>query len=192
MAPSFSFYTIIRARPAVNVPPTQEEADTLMLKELENTFDELLLSIKKHIKKLDANQTTYDEAVQSFNDGLYTSCALDIFALIDHLFITSQIETVDSKKRKLAKEAVKNKFEESKGAPYLVIAVSAKTIIEDLFKYGGDFDPEIEGKGNRNFISHGMNKKIPDRTFCLKLFVLLYNLCLLFTSGIFSREGDSD
>ena len=172
---------------SINIPPTQEKADALMLTKLEGTSYELFSAIEKYIEKFEGNQTTFDESVQAYSNGLYTLCALGLFALIDQSYITSQ-KKISNQKRKLANKEVSQKYDESINAQYFVIASAVKIITESLFKNGNDFSSENEGDGNRNFISHGMNKIIPDKIFCLKIFVLLYNTYVLFSSGVFSAE----
>lgn len=172
----------------VYVPSSQEEADNLMLKKISESFDDLLKKTNEYAVQFDGNITTFSEAIKAYNYNLYTSCSLDLFAMIDHVFITSQVKSKGKPERDLSKKSVCTKYSDSKNAAYFVIAAATKTFIESLFKRGCDFDPNNEGYSNRNFISHGMNTIIPTKKLCLQLFVLLYNVYLLFSVGVFSYQ----
>lgn len=93
---------------SINIPPTQEKADALMLTKLERTSYELFSAIEKYIEKFEGNQTTFDEAVQAYSNGLYTLCALGLFALIDHIYITSQKKYLTKRENLQTKRFPKN------------------------------------------------------------------------------------
>ena len=58
---------------------------------------------------------------------------------------------------------------------YIICAYTFKLVIENRYMSGNVFIPTNEHGLNRNYISHGMNKYIPDAIDCLQLFVFLYN-----------------
>lgn len=166
-------------------PLTQKQADDIMLNKIDDEmFSELINEITNYNTQLGLNNESFKEAVECFNNKLYSACALLLFALIDSRFIINQpIPQKDKKeRRKLADKAVSRAIDESK-ANYSIIALTAKTIIKQLFLDGDDFNYSREQGLNRNFVSHGMNKYNPDRTDCLKLFVLIYNIYFLFDIG---------
>lgn len=172
----------------ISSPLTQKQADDIMLNKIDDEmFSELINEITNYNTQLGLNNESFKEAVECFNNKLYSACALLLFALIDSRFIINQPIPQKAKKerRKLADKAVSRAIDESK-ANYSIIALTAKTIIKQLFLDGDDFNYSREQGLNRNFVSHGMNKYNPDRTDCLKLFVLIYNINFLFDINFFT------
>ena len=157
-------------------PLSQSQADNIMLSKIDDEMLSLLVTeIKNYNVQLGLNNETFKEAVECFNNKLYSSCALLLFALVDSSFIMQQPQ--GNQRRKLARRAVAIAIDEDK-TKYSIIAQSTKLIIEKMFQDADDF--KIENGLNRNMLSHGMNKYSPDKTDCLKLFVLLYNIHFLF------------
>ena len=150
-------------------------------------FDNLIDEIRNHAKSLGQSEVTVEESIKCYNGGLYSACALLIFSLIDSSFIMGQPKKTNCY-RKLANKAVEDAIDDNK-TKYSIIAHSTKSIIENLFKKADDFT--IKDRFNRNMISHGMNKDNPNEIDCLKLYVLLYNIYLLFDVEFFSWNTDS-
>lgn len=167
------------------VPPdTSEEADKIMLKYLnESSLQELFLELKGFVTINNHNEKTLSEAILSYKNGLYSACSLLIFALIDACFLTRQ-PTTENKRRVLTEKAASSKI---KRVDSLVLSCADITlhIVKSLFLNADDFNPQKEVGLNRNFISHGMNRYNPDDNDCLKLFVLLFNIYLLFDTAVF-------
>jgi len=187
LLPTYTIYDFIKA---LHPPTSQEETDAIMLSYFEeNSTNQLFAEIRDYIDKNGQNLTTWNEAEACYNNGLYTSCALDIFALIDSTFVIGQTIPKGKKQRNLSGSAVKRLFEKEEMCSYVASAIATKEIIISMFQRGQDFSIPENGI-KRNFLSHGMNRYIPDKTDCLKLFVLLYNVQLLFYSEIFHWEGD--
>lgn len=166
-------------------PDTVEKADAILLKELTTeTQEELFRVLTHYVKKSNHNEETLLEAILSYKNGFYSACSVLIFALIDACFLTRQpIKT--GKRRELANGAAKNKID----VPDSLILSSAEItlkIVKTLFSNGRDFNLTNEKGLNRNFISHGMNRYNPDNKDCLKLFVLLFNIYLLFDTEVFA------
>lgn len=187
LLPTYTIHDIIKA---LHSPTSQEEADAIMNSFFEeNSTNQLFTEIREYIDRNDQNTTTWNEAVACFNNELYTSCALDIFALLDSSFLIGQNIQKGKRRRDLARGAVKRIFENKEACSYFASAIATKEIISFMFQDGEDFSIP-DNSINRNILSHGMNRYIPDKTDCLKLFVLLYNVQLLFYSEIFHWEGD--
>lgn len=164
----------------ITYPLTQKQADDIMLNKIDDEmFSELISEITNYNTQLGLNNESFKEAVECFNNKLYSACALLLFALIDSRFIINQ-PIPQKGRRKLADKAVSDAINDNK-TKYSIIAHSAKIIIEKLFENAADFS--IENGLNRNMLAHGMNKYNPDRTDCLKLFVLIYNIYFLFDIG---------
>lgn len=166
-------------------PDTVEKADAILLKELTpETQEELFRVLTCYVKKSNHNEETLLEAIISYKNSLYSACSVLIFALIDACFLTGQ-PMKTGKRRDLANGAAKNKID----VPSSLILSSAKitlNIVTILFSNGQDFNLNNEKGLNRNYISHGMNRYNPDNKDCLKLFVLLFNIYLLFDTEVFA------
>lgn len=172
---------------------TKEEADIFMSEKLDEKTEELLFStIRDYLCDYQRNVVTFDEALQCFRSGLHTSCCVCLFALIDEAFLKAQkIDTCGKKYRSLSNKAAEKFYDENPANHFNFIAVALKTAIVNIFKAGNDFvvsDDDLY----RNYISHGMNERKPDKTDCLKLFVILYNVYFAFEHSIYIKEdGES-
>lgn len=165
-------------------PDTIQKADSLMLNRLsEPELKVLFDALHEYVKTNLHNETTLSQAISSFNSKLYSGCALLLFSLIDACFLTTQV-IENGKRRVLANGAATKKIKRVDSI-LLSCANISLNIVSNLFESGQDFKPEIEDGLKRNFISHGMNLYNPNRTDCLKLFMLLHSIYLLFETGVF-------
>ena len=165
-------------------PTSQENADQIMLEQLDDKqISQLFEKLSEKVKSHSHNTNTFEEAVKCYTAGLYSGCALLLFAIIDSCFLIGQT-TEGKSKRDLAGKAVEKSFDEEK-SQYVISALATRLIVEKLFEYAHDFDSQYETGVNRNFLSHGMNKYVPTQTDCLKLFVLLYNIYVSFDTKCF-------
>ena len=182
--PNLPEYNLIDSLKTINAPISQREADDIMMSKID---DRVLFSLFDKIADYNTqaglNSNSFEEAVKCFDNKLYSACSLLLFAMIDARFLIGQPK-VSKENRNLARPAVSKAIDEKK-SKYAVIAFASKTIIEQLFLKANDYDYSIEKGLNRNFISHGMNKYNPDNTDCIKLFILLYNIDLLFHANYF-------
>lgn len=173
---------------AIHVPESQECADEIMLSKLDGENLQFLFDkIQEKVETHHQNTITYNDAVCCFRNEIYTGCALSLFALIDSCFVMGQPKAPGKKQRDLARKASERAIDNEK-AKFFVAAYAVKIIIEDLFEVGNDFNTTKEQGLKRSFVSHGMNHYNPTRTDCSKLFVLLYNIYLMFDSGLYHWE----
>lgn len=168
---------------ALDAPENQIEADQKMIsfietQKMETLFDEL----RRYFIDSESKTCTLNEAIACYENQLYTACVLCIYSLIDYSFLKEQ-PIVEEKRRPLPNKAI-DKMVSEKEKNALVVTYATVGIIKELYRDGKNFTIE-EKPLYRNFISHGMNDIIPQKTDCLKMFVLLYNVCLLFESDIF-------
>ena len=178
-------------------PNSQEEADTIMMEKLDEEglqklFDRLEQKVLSHSHCI----TSFNDAVNSYNNGIYSGCALLLFALIDSCFVVGQPlpkkkSDKDRSERSLSLSAVGKAIDEEK-SKWIVSAYAVKRIIEIRFKHGKDFNKSNEIGINRNFLAHGMNSYIPNQKDCLQLFVLLYNVYVLFDTEMFSWKSSTE
>lgn len=180
-----------------NYPKSQEEADEIMMRKLGNGGIKVLFdTLTKKVKSHSHNINSFEEAVKSYNNGIYSGCSLLIFAIIDSCFLIDQPVSVPTKtnkkaKRRLAGSAINNAIDYKK-SKIAVFAYTAKRIIESRFMNGNDFEKSIENGINRNFLSHGMNSYIPNQKDCLQLFVLLYNIYVSFDGRFYSWNSNNE
>ena len=175
----------------LNTPETQDEANTIMLEKIdEDVLSKIIESIANYADKYGQNQVSFSEAVKCFDASLYSASAVLLLSIIDSIFVNSQKKPDDPKRRReLAKHAVEGAINEEK-ARYSIIAHAAKNVVETLFSDTKDFS--IENGLNRNMLCHGMNHYNPDRTDCIKLLVLIYNIYFMFESDYFIWFNDED
>ena len=182
--PNFSIQDIFEALTHMN---SQTVADKVMMKKL-NIFAQkkLFKILQLQNKKYGHVKQTIIEAINSFHNKCYTACALCLFALIDSCFIKGQ-PFKEKGLRNLAGVAI-DKIGDNNLKKYSIIASITCMTIKSLFEHSNDFIEANERGIKRNFISHGMNKNLPNKVDCLKLFVLLYNIYYLFDSELFKWE----
>lgn len=181
ISPSFKGNDIL----STLIPPdNSEKADTIMLKKLnKQEISKLFKELHEYANNYNHNDTTLSEAISAFKNNLYSGCSLLLFAMIDACFLTAQ-PLPPNVRRALAEKASKDKIEEI-DSYQLSCANITLCIIKEVFKNGDDFNPVNDNKLNRNFLSHGMNKYVPTNKDCLKLFVLLYSIYVLFDTNVF-------
>lgn len=173
---------------ALDYPKTQNEADNRMLNLLNNcTYDVLFQGISDLITDSENKMQLFEESVFCFNNQKYTSCVLNIFAIIDICFLENQPKESKDKNRKLPGNAFGKMFGEEKTDDSNTLLYITVGIIKETYKNGKDFSIE-ENKLNRNFVSHGMNKRKVTKTDCEKMYVLLYNVLALFQYGLLNWE----
>lgn len=167
------------------VPPdTAKKADARMLDMLtEQELQQLFETLHTYVSANRHNEKTLAEAIDAYKAELYSGCALLIFALIDSCFIMQQPQ-LSNQRRGLAGLSAEKKIEKL-GSIILSCADITLNLVQAIFEQAHDFKPEFETGLKRNFISHGMNTYNPSKTDCLKLFVLLHSIYLMFESKVF-------
>lgn len=159
-------------------PDNTKHADSIIEK---NITEDLLKTIIEDIRKTKTlNTLSFDEAIDCFYSGKYTACLLILYSIIDSFFLNLQTMKISEKTRRVlangsAKNLLKTKeIEEFNLRLYArtYIPLQAVTI---LFDNGGDFKSEPD-LPNRNFISHGMNKRVVSRIDCIKVMSIIRNL----------------
>lgn len=112
---------------------------------------------------------------------------LNIFAIIDICFLENQPKESKEKNRKLPGNAFEKMFGEEKTDDSITLLYVTVGIIKETYKNCKDFSIK-ENRLNRNFVSHGMNKRKVTKTDCEKMYVLLYNVLSLFQYGLLNWE----
>lgn len=140
--------------------------------------EDIVTNLETDIRSSIEPDPIFEEAITSFHEERYTSCILILYSLIDSIFINSQ-EVQESGRRKLANAQAKELLD-SENLKEVPISLYAKlyvslNAIKVLFANGQDFknEPELP---NRNFISHGMNKRAVNKIDCIKVLSVLENV----------------
>lgn len=171
-----------------DAPASQSEIDSFMQMRISGFGEGKLFELlRTSASRQELNNATLNDAIVSFENGLFTACALCLFALIDERYLEGQPLAVKNHRRALAKKATAVTFQNSIIAQYFFFANTTNKIIEKLFSDANDFKNETGL--NRNFLSHGMNSHAPDKIDCLKLFILLYSVYSLFQSKLYNWGG---
>lgn len=187
--PCLPDYNVNDILSTIYYPKSQEDADKEMMKKIdEETLNKLFVELRKCVAKYEHNIITLEDAVKCFENGLYTGCSLCLFALIDSCFIKGQPKPTNGR-RKTAKGAVTEVLD-SKKSILFVSAYVVERMISNLYSNSKDFDEKLERISLRNFVSHGMNVYNLNQIDCLKLFVLLYNVYMLFKIGVFHWDDE--
>ncbi len=132
-------------------------------------FDEIRSC--KRVKK------DFEEAVFSFENKKYKSCALVLFTLIESSLIRTQKHT-----RAVGKGAI-NKAEDRKNDIHIesffqmLILNNYFACLKKMFEGAPNFKPQPDVI-NRNFLCHGMLWRDVRRGDCIKLFLVYYNTLL--------------
>lgn len=160
-----------------NAPKSLKNADNRLLKyctkkSMDDCFSYILLN--NYIDKED-----FEEARLCYQKRWYKACILTLYSVIDSLIIRLQAPKI--KGRRQTNEtfndldiAIKNN--DKKYIFYLCRFYATLECLKTLYAGGNDFktQPTLP---NRNFISHGMLIRKVDKTDCIKVFILLQNLC---------------
>lgn len=164
-----------------NEPPADIGAANSLMKpfcsrrEMERLFDELR---DQNIKKEDL-----EEAISCYINRQYKSCALILFSIIDAKLIRKQKR--DTKYRPSGSKAAKKlreQFESGNNEKMLFTmlhCVNLFSCLETLFANADDFKTE-PATINRNYVAHGMTRRLVRQRDCIQLFLALHNLMLFF------------
>ena len=150
------------------------DADSIMEYELS---DKIISDIIQDIKKTDLASASFEEAIECFYDAKYMACILILFSIIDAYSLN--LQEINDRRRKLANPFSKELLEKSEIneltiVEYLRIYMPLQAITV-LFASGGDFRDE-PNLPNRNYISHGMNKRQVTKIDCVKVLSIISNL----------------
>jgi len=169
-------------------PSSQSEADSIMTDKIANVGEAKLFStLQSSAERQHLNSVTLNDSIKCYENDSYTACALCLFALIDERTIVAQPFPDNNKYRDLASKASRDVLKNNVLNRYIFFVNTAQKIIDQMFMSADDF--KKENNLNRNFLSHGMNRLIPDKIDCLKLFVLLYVVYVSYESKLFSCSG---
>lgn len=154
-----------------NIPKSIEEADNLVL---EYCSDKIIYGFIEELRDKVDNIIEFDEAIFCYENEKYTSCSLILFSIIDSMFIRMQ-EKKKNDNRKLALGFSKELRTSHDHVNFMIETSCLATLnaIKTFFRNGQDFTNEQQDIANRNFVSHGMNKRAVTKIDCIKLFLII-------------------
>ena len=155
-----------------NMPISIEEANSIMEKYLN---DDEINTIKNALQIAGVDTYELEEAFNCYNQGMYKSCSLILFGIIDNKIYTygllnarDRVELGSS----FAKDYVKiKKYDEFTIQGIFINILKA---IETIFCDGNNFtDPMMII--NRNYLTHGMSKRNISKLECFQIWCLAYS-----------------
>lgn len=158
-----------------NAPHSLEEANATMLKYLtEQEID----NIRHSLEVAGANIEELNEAYNCYKQGMYKSCALLLFGLIDSKTYSYGLPGRNGTAvgSGFAKLQIKNK--EYDDIILQGILVNVLKAIEKIFSFGNDFKDEMTVI-NRNYLAHGMTKRNISQLECFQIWCLAYSTLVL-------------
>ena len=175
----------IRSTVFESLPSTQAEADAIMQKycSVENVSD-----MQQSIVEQGVNQTDLEEAFTCYKNGMYKASALIVFSLLDHELISMGYRKTKRDgtpgRLKVGLSAASNHYQEKQTdvqKAFLVVQLWFLNIMETLMALFADADDFQSGPDmiNRNYVSHGMSKRIVTEIDCFKAWSALYSLTAL-------------
>ena len=127
------------------------------------------------------NKEDFEEALSCYRKKLYKSCILTLYSLIDSLVIKLQKPKAASCRKKAGTfsaldNAIKNNDENY--IFYVCRFIATYQCLKTLFENANGFrvQPKLP---NRNFIVHGMLARDITKKDCIKVFILLQNMCFM-------------
>lgn len=159
-----------------NSPASIEEANSIMEKYLSN---EEINVIKSSLQNAGANVSELEEAYNCYKQGMYKSCALILFGIMDNKMY--QYKLLDDRKFNrigisFAEEYAKNK--EYDDFTFQGALVNVLKAIETIFSHGKNFEKEMTII-NRNYLSHGMLERNISSLECFQVWCLAYSIWII-------------
>lgn len=159
-----------------NAPTSIEEANAIMKKHLK---DEEITTIKNALQKAGVNTSELDEAFNCYNQGMYKSCSLLLFGMIDNKIYSYGLLNKQNRVKlgsSFAKEYVdKKKYDEF---TFQGVFVNILKAIETIFSDGNNFTNEMTII-NRNYLTHGMSKRNISKLECFQIWCLAYSMWIM-------------
>ena len=152
---------------------------------------EELLRLFNMLKEKDLNKKDLEDAIKLYELEMYKPCVLLIYSLIDNVIISFQPIKKD-KYRFLPNKAGERIIDGMLDKEWInyFYALNTKYALEEVYKKGKDFVNEDEYIAlNRQFVSHGMTKKIVNKYDCIVLFLLLYRCSIIFNKETPNNNG---
>lgn len=159
---------------------TLEEADSFMLQFCTSENMERIFSSLRNNEKIDKDDL--EEVINCYNQKYYKSCSLLILSIIDGVLIKLQTQENKDRTTSLALKAIKSKYESNQRTDSKFFKVLQANMTfecaKKIYKYADNFKLD-DICVYRNMISHGMRRTAVEKTDCIKVLLLLYNILQL-------------
>lgn len=175
----------------LDIPPSDIPDLPLSIEEAEHrmapfcdSWDKNLTENTKELFEYDISNDDLESAIFCYQNQNYKACALLLFGIIDSQLIITHPKQKSKKHRPSGKKAIDNilcrleQTEDQQALYHLLQLKNLLSCLNALFAHGKDFENEPDIL-NRNFISHGMNRRPVKKQDCIQLFLALQNLLFL-------------
>lgn len=164
-------------------PDTYIEADKYAMKLCTN---ENMLGLFDILRTQNVPQKDLEEAVLCYKNKYYKACAMVLYSIIDGKFIRWQKKNNKQNLKTCGTNSIvdfKKMFEKNTNVNdtvfFLLDYTCTYKCLNKYFEKAQNFQL-VTNVANRNLVDHGMAKKPVRKKDCVKLFLLLYNLGILF------------
>lgn len=159
-------------------PSKQSEADEICMNQIE---EKELKNITTYIYKNIKYRKKFAEAIKCYNSEFYLATAMILTSLIERKLTELPMQSKADKKAR--GKAIIDKYKESLniedvGIIEVYYSENIFSYLDMFLKDGKDFKRQ-RFNVNRNFLMHGWRDIRTTRTDCIKLFLALYNIILL-------------
>lgn len=159
-------------------PSTIQEANTVYSSIL---TDDEMCKLFKELEEGVRKKRDLQECVELFWQRHYKSCAMMLCSMIEGQLILEMPKGKKKRSGKVALEKAKRDMDDLESdAVTLLWLNNCLTAYDYFFHNANNFNRDIEGELNRNFLMHGMMYKPVRKQTCKKLFLLLHSSSVVF------------
>lgn len=158
-----------------NAPASLEDANNIMEKYLtEKEIDDIMYALEV----AGANVEELEEAFNCYAQGMYKSCALLLFGIIDNK--TYSYGLLRGGKTLTGSSFAKEQIKRKRYDDFTLQGVLVNTLlaINKMFDFGNDFKDEM-AIINRNYLAHGMARRNITKLECFQVWCLAYSTWVL-------------
>jgi len=160
-----------------NAPTSVEEANGIMEKYLNN--DEIK-SIKNALQIAGVDTYELEEAFSCYSQGMYKSCSLILFGVIDNKIYSYGLLNNKKDRVKLGSSFAKDYVNKKKYDELTLQGAFINILkgIETIFGDGDNFTKPMTTI-NRNYLTHGMSKRNISMLECFQVWCLAYSVWVM-------------
>lgn len=160
------------------IPNSQEDADNIVMKYVDEKLEKEFISFKN---KIELPQATINEIQGCYENQNYIAVTMMTIGLIERKLLLNQPEKIKFKTGEKIFTYLKSSFDkkEDDGSFTWMTYISLLTFIYNLFEKANNFIDEPPYL-NRNYIMHGLSNRIINKIDCIKLVYVLDLLLFIF------------
>ena len=169
-----------------NAPASIEEANSIMEKYLS---DNEMNTIKNALRIAGVDTVELEEAFCCYNQGMYKSCSVILFGIIDNKIYSYGLLNNKKDRVKLGSSFAKDYVNKKKYDELTLQGafINILKVIETIFGDGDNFTKPMTTI-NRNYLTHGMSKRNISKLECFQVWCLAYSTWVLLDAV---EESDS-